>query len=148
MLTGSTRHKNPLCCAINATSTLLILRLGKDGIIGELPNFFDPLNNWPEEMSFLTGPNGHGILEYTTHKKLFEEMKNAAGLRHLMGDSATKLRSFGAMHADEQQASHPQLCRFGRRACPLLDQQLARKGLALLAFNHSFIRASLEVQIS
>ena len=121
-LTGATRHQDPLLCAINATATMLILRFGPGGIVGELPDFFDPRCDWPGELSFLTTIDATGSLPYTGgmrpynpgHKELFRDMKMAAGLVMEMGDCATKLRSFGAMNACENQASHPEIERMGR----------------------------------
>jgi hypothetical protein len=118
-LLGTTRHHNPLLCSINAVSSMLLLRFGKDGIIGNLPPFFDPLHDWPSQNMFLTSSDGSGHLSYGLHKEIFASMKNAAGLNLLMGDSATKLRSFGAMSASENQASHPEIERAGRCLLPL-----------------------------
>ena len=114
-LIGCTRHRDPLLCSINATVTMMILRYGSGGLIGTLPDFFDVHCCWTDEHSFLTDPNGQGQLTYDMHTKLFEDMKVAAGLVMLMGDSATKLRSFGAMCANEHQAHHDEIERAGRR---------------------------------
>ena len=98
---------------------MLLLRFGKDGIIGNLPDFFNPSIDWPCKNMLLTNSDGSGHLSYGIHKDLFADMKNAAGLNMLMGDSATKLRSFGAMSASENQASHPEIERAGRSLLPL-----------------------------
>ena len=43
-LMGVTRRAHPSECAINAITTVFLLRFGKGGLIGELPDFFDPQN--------------------------------------------------------------------------------------------------------
>jgi hypothetical protein len=113
-LLGATRHRNPLLCSINAVATMLLLRFGREGIIGELPNFFDPKVDWPKMNSLLTDATCEDLLSYRVHERLFNDMRKAAGLIHLMGDCATKLRSFGAMSASEHQASHAEIERAGR----------------------------------
>lgn len=113
-LIGATRHKDPLLCSINATTTMLILRFGPEGIIGQLPDFFDHRCRWTEECGFLTLADGSGELDYTVHYTLFKAMKTACGMETLLADTATKLRSFGAMHANEHQASNAEIKRSGR----------------------------------
>jgi hypothetical protein len=49
-----------------------------------------------------------------SHVQLFAQMKTAAGLEGIMADTATKLRSFGAMNASDNQASHAEIERSGR----------------------------------
>ena len=83
---------------------MLLLRFGKDGVIGRLPDVFNPADNWPAKNALFTGPGGAGLLSYNEHHRLFHEMKNAAGMHHLLNEQATKLRSFGAMQASENQA--------------------------------------------
>ena len=53
-------------------------------------------------------------MSYENHAKIFHEMKQAAGLTHIMDGLATKLRSFGAMAAADREASHPEIERAGR----------------------------------
>ena len=113
-LIGTTRHKDPEVCSINAVATMLLLRFGKEGMIGALPDFFDMYCNWTEENALFTRADGTGAMEYEEQRLIFQDMKTAAGLQNMMADSATKLRSFGAMHANEFQASHPEIERFGR----------------------------------
>ena len=113
-LIGATRHRQPLLCSINAVTTMLILRFGNDGVIGELPDFFDVYCTWTEDCSLFTKVDGHGDLSYNDHYAIFKGMKEAAGLENVMNDTATKLRSFGAMHANEHQASNPEIKRAGR----------------------------------
>ena len=113
-LIGATRHRDPLMCAVNAVSTMLLLRYGSGGIVGSLPDFFDMHCCWTEEESFLTGPNGKGQLTYEMHDRLFDNMKKAAGMTMLMNECSTKLRSFGAMAANEHQAHHDEIERAGR----------------------------------
>jgi len=119
-IVGVTRNKDPLVGAINAVATMLILRFGRGGVLGELPSFFDEHNDWPNEHGFLTLDNGTGAMPYKGsqaepgHLQLFQDMKQAAGLTGIMHDSQTKLRSFGAMNASEFQASHPEIERAGR----------------------------------
>ena len=119
---GIGRHKHPLLCGVNAIATMLILRFGRGGVIGVLPDVFNQYNDWPSENSLITGPDGRGMMEYLGnsfaigHVGLFEQMKIAAGLEGVMADTLTKLRSFGAMHASDHQASHPEIERSGR--CP------------------------------
>lgn len=113
-LIGVTRHRDPLLCSVNAVATMLLLRLGTGGICPGLPDFFDLHCNWTEEYAFLASLDGKSSVTYEEHNELFYQMKTAAGLQNLMGDSATKLRSFGAMHASEHQASHPEIERAGR----------------------------------
>jgi hypothetical protein len=113
-LIGATRHRDPLLCSVNAVATMLMLRFGKGGVIGSLPDVFDIYCNWTDEHSFLTSEDGSIPISYEAHYLLFAEMKTASGLLHMMADSATKLRSFGAMAANERQASHPEIERAGR----------------------------------
>ena len=111
---GVTQHKNPLLCAVNATATYLLLRYGRDGITG-LPDFIDAENNWTGETHMFCRHDGTGMLSYNDHSALFTDMKQASGLENLM-DTRTKLQSFGAMQANENQASHEETERAGR--CP------------------------------
>lgn len=111
---GGTRHKDPILCSINAVQTMLILRFGRNGCIGELPNFFDMYCRWTEECGFLTQHDGQGMLSYTSHYDIFKGMKQAAGMENILADSATKLRSFGAMNANEHQATNAEIRRTGR----------------------------------
>ena len=83
---------------------MLLLRFGRDGIIGELPHFFDTQSDWPADNSLFTGPAGYGLLSYEEHRLLFQHMKGASGMSHLLDETATKLRSYGAMQASENQA--------------------------------------------
>eukprot|EP00966_Prymnesium_polylepis_P327266 7383149-Prymnesium_polylepis.1 len=62
---GATRNKDPLLCALNATATMLILRFGRGGVLGSLPNFFDVHDDWPGRNSFLAKEDGTGALPYT-----------------------------------------------------------------------------------
>ena len=109
---GLTRHTNPLVCGVNATATYLLLRYGRGGI-DVLPNFFDGDDNWTGETNLFCSHDGTGLLSYTEHSALFADMKNASGLALFM-DTMTKLRSFGAMNASENQASHDEMERAGR----------------------------------
>lgn len=113
-LVGATRHKDPEFCACNATSNMLLLRFGKHGIVGQLPSHFDIHCMWSTEESLFTNSNATAPMSYEEQARLFRDMKTASGLHLLMGDCATKLRSFGAMHANENQASHPEINRAGR----------------------------------
>lgn len=122
-LLGSTRHRDPLLCSVNAVATMLIARFGTGGVVGQLPNFFDILCDWPGECPFLTevddANRGGAVLpnvamSYATHAKLFEGMKRAAGLTHIMNEVSTKLRSWGAMHANEMAAHNDEIRRTGR----------------------------------
>lgn len=113
-LIGATRHRSPLLCSINAVATMLILRFGTDGIIGQLPSFFDRYCTWTEDCSFLTQADGTGVLSYNDHYVIFKGMKEAAGMLNILNDTATKLRSFGAMNANEKQASNAEIRRAGR----------------------------------
>jgi hypothetical protein len=61
-----------------------------------------------------TESDGHSPLSYNTHVSLFADMKAAAGLMMVMGSCATKLRSFGAMHASDYQAPHEDIEKMGR----------------------------------
>jgi hypothetical protein len=74
---------------------MLILRFGRGGVIGELPDVFNPYNDWPSENSLITGPDGRGMMNYLGnsfaiyaigHVGLFEQMKIAAGLEGVMAD--------------------------------------------------------------
>lgn len=112
-LIGATRHRNPWLCSINAIAAMLLLRFGKDGLL-EMPDFFDAYNNWPAQHQFLTASDGRDCITYDFQKALFAGMKSAAGMTHLMEDSATKLRSWGAMAASEQQVPHAEIERMGR----------------------------------
>ena len=109
---GLTRHRDPLVCGVNAMATYLLLRYGRDGIQG-LPDFFDTDTNWTGETGMFCSHDGSGTLSYTDHLNLFADMKQASGLVHFM-DAMTKLRSFGAMNANENQASHEETERAGR----------------------------------
>jgi hypothetical protein len=124
---GATRHRDPALCTINAAITMLILKFGrrpdgKLGYVSGLPDFFERKCNWPVEPLF-TEIDGVKQLRYTGsqscpgHYQLFAAMKRASGLEGLMGDCATKLRSFGAMWASDHQAPHPEIERFGRKCC-------------------------------
>ena len=138
-LVGVTRHKDPLFCAINATAAMLILRWGRGGVIGELPDFFDPMNDWPDENSLFTNEGGDGIMPYNGaydrqgHVQLFRDMKTAAGLEHLMNDCVTKLRSFGAMHAAEGQADHAEVERMGRSELATRHQSQYRHDIVTIS---------------
>ena len=114
-LIGATRHRDPWLCSINAIASLMLLRFGKDGLIA-MPDFFDAYNDWPSEHQFLTDADGWNAITYKNQTQLFSEMKSAAGMMHLMDDSATKLRSWGAMAASEHQVSHAEVERHGRCA--------------------------------
>ena len=69
-----------------------------------------------------TKSDGTGHLPYTTgawgkdlgHLELFSEMKDAAALKHTMGDCTTKMRSFGAMNAADFAADDEAIERMGR----------------------------------
>ena len=121
---GIGRHKIALLCGINAIITMLILRFGRGGLIGQLPDFFDPYLLWSCLNCLLTRPDGKGMMDYdhskdfpevvNSHVQLFAQMKTAAGLEGIMADTATKLRSFGAMNASDNQASHAEIERSGR----------------------------------
>ena len=130
-ITGATRHRDPAFCCINATATMLILRFGRDGVIGQLPDFFNFNDDWPSYHAFLTQSNGWGVLPYTGcvsepgHVQLFADMKQVAGLLGIMAHTATKMRSFGAMHAHARRASPPEIERMGRSAPP---PRLPRRG--------------------
>ena len=119
-ITGATRNRDPLCCACNGVATMLILRYGRGGVIGQLPDFFDVWNDWPSRNSLFSKSDGEGVLPYTGsvsepgHIQLFSDMKQAAGLLGIMSHTATKLRSFGAMHAHQKHASNPEIERMGR----------------------------------
>jgi hypothetical protein len=119
-ITGATRHRDPLKCACNAVATMLILRFGRDGIIGELPDFFNAYSDVWNNNALLTKSDGTGVLPYAGsmqepgHVELFADMKQAAGLLGIMSHTATKLRSFGAMHAHQKKASNPEIERTGR----------------------------------
>jgi hypothetical protein len=113
-LIGATRHRDPLRCAVNAAATALLLRFGTCGVLGKLPDFFDVNCNWPDEHHLFTESDGHSPLRYNTHVSLFADMKAAAGLMMVMGSCATKLRSFGAMHASDYQAPHEDIEKMGR----------------------------------
>ena len=64
-ITGATRHCDPLKCACNAVASMLILRFGRDGIIGKLPDFFNIyLDVWSHN-ALLTRSDGTGVLPYT-----------------------------------------------------------------------------------
>ena len=119
-ITGATRNRDPLCCACNGVATMLVLRYGRGGVIGQLPDFFDVWNDWPSRNSLFSKSDGEGVLPYTGsvsepgHVQLFSDMKQAAGLLGIMSHTATKLRSFGAMHAHQKHASNPEIERMGR----------------------------------
>lgn len=120
-LVGTTRHKDPLLCSINAVATMLLLRFGKGGVVSEgLPQLFDIHNDWPSTMSLFTAEDGTGMLPYhgsggrQGQSELFHDMRRAAGLEALLGNCITKLRSHGAMHAAEYQAPHAEIERMGR----------------------------------
>ena len=112
-LIGATRHRSPWLCSINAIATMLLLRFGKQGLM-DLPDFFDAYNNWPAEHQLLTANDGKHYMSYEEQKALFSQMKSAAGMMHLLEDSATKLRSWGAMAASQHQVSHQDIERHGR----------------------------------
>ena len=117
---GATRHRDPLLCAVNAAATMLLLRFGEGGMIGQLPDFFDAHCDWPNEQNLLTKHDCTGCLPYAGskrapgHKEIFDDMKQASGLIGAMSDCSTKLRSFGAMHASQLLASAPEIERAGR----------------------------------
>ena len=96
---GIGRHEHPLLCGVNAIATMLILRFGRGGVIGELPDVFNPYNDWPSENSLITGPDGRGMMDYLGnsfaigHVGLFEQMKIAAGLEGVMADTLTPFPS-------------------------------------------------------
>ena len=117
---GTTRHRDPLVCGVNAFATMLLLRYGTGGVVGELPDFFNSSRDIWAENSMFTNEDGTGELPYKAawgrqgHCELFEDMKNAAGLGEAMHDVVTKLRSYGAMYAAEGQASEQAIERSGR----------------------------------
>ena len=114
-LIGATRHIDPWLCSVNAIATTLLLRFGTGGPFEQgLPDFFDAYNDWPSQHQFLTGAHGNAHITYEDQSRLFADMKRAAGMMHLMEDSATKLRSWGAMAAAELQASHAEIEKHGR----------------------------------
>jgi hypothetical protein len=119
-LIGNTRNKDPLLCAMNAMTTVIILRYGTKGVLGQLPDFFDITNDWPNYSSLFTTEDGTGQLPYSASGRaqgqlqLFQDMKRAAGLTEILDDTATKLRSYGAMAALEGQAPSEEVERSGR----------------------------------
>ena len=119
-LIGTTRHQDPICCGVNAFATMLLLRYGVGGVVGELPDFFDGARDIWNENSMFTAEDGSGKLPYKAawgrqgHCELFADMKNAAGLGEAMHDVCTKLRSYGAMYAAEGQAPHSSIEATGR----------------------------------
>lgn len=112
-LIGATRHADPLLCAVNAVATMFLLRFGKGGLL-PFPDMFNFSIDWPSQNHLMTNEEGTGPLSYDAHAMLFDQMKTAAGLEIALHGVSTKLRSFGAMHASDYQASHPEIERKGR----------------------------------
>ena len=115
------RNPDPLKCVLNATATVAILRFGRHGIVGKLPDLFNFDENWPEKHNLLTTKDGKRPMPYRGtvatgmgHVQLFEEMKIGAGLLGVLKDILTKLRSYAAMNAVLYNADFNEVERSGR----------------------------------